>query len=757
MKKRTFLLGAVIFTGALGIGWSLRAPRGRLMPDGGPLAARAGETVFNGWVKITQDDRVIVQVPKSEMGQGILTSLALVLADEMDADWSRVSTEHPPLDPIYNNLATLVDGLPFHPDDRGWIKRSAGWMTAKLMREIGVQMTGGSSSIKDLWLPMREAGATARALLVGAAARRWKVPQDECRVHAGEVSHANSAQKARFGELAVEAAALPLPERVTLKTPDQFKLIGRETPRLERVAKSRGQASFGIDVRLPGMLYASVRMCPTLGGRARSFEGSAAQALPGVKKVVSFDGLHGGTGCVAVLAQTPWQAMKGVEAVKIDWDHGPVAGFDSAEALNRMAQALQPDSGFGYHEVGDVQTALKGAARTLEAEYRAPWLAHMTMEPMNCTVQIREGKATVWAPTQVPGLARMAVHRATGLDTSAIDVRVQLLGGGFGRRLEVDFIAQAAAIAQHGEGAPVQTFWNRAEDTQHDFYRPAAVARFKAGFDAQGALVAWHNVSIGQSIVHQVLRRLFGAAGMGPDKTTSEGAFDQAYEWPAARIAHEITDLPVPVGFWRAVGHSHQAFFKEGFIDECAASAKADPVAFREALLKQHPRHAAVLRKAAQMAQWGTPRPAGPGGEPRAVGVALHQSFGSIVAQVAEVSLSADKRIRVHRVWCAVDCGTPVNPTGIRQQMESGVIYGLSAALFGGVSIEKGQVRQSNFHDMPALRFDESPQIFTEILPSTEHPEGMGEPGLPPIAPAVANAVFALNGQRLRSLPLQLA
>jgi isoquinoline 1-oxidoreductase beta subunit len=381
----------------------------------------------------------------------------------------------------------------------------------------------------------------------------------------------------------------------------------------------------------------------------------------------------------------------------------------------------------------------------------------MTMEPTNCTVQIDQGRATVWAPTQVPGLARMAVHQTTGLDDSAIDIRVQWLGGGFGRRLDVDFIAQAAAIAQHAGGLPVQTFWTRAEDTQHDFYRPAAVSRFKAGLDAKGAVVAWQNTSIGQSIVHQVVGRLFGLPAVGPDKTSSEGAYDQAYEWPAARIAHQIVDLPVPVGFWRSVGHSHQAFFKESFLDECAAAARIDPVACRAALLKSHPRHLAVLRKVSAMAQWGRKLTPGADGLPRALGVALHQSFGSIVGQVAEVSVDANKRIRVHRVWCAVDCGTAVNPAGVRQQVESSVIFGLTAALYGGVTIIKGQVQQSNFHDMPALRFEESPVIHTEIMPSTAHPEGMGEPATPPIAPAVANALFALTGQRLRTLPLALA
>jgi len=409
-----------------------------------------------------------------------------------------------------------------------------------------------------------------------------------------------------------------------------------------------------------------------------------------------------------------------------------------------------------------VNAALKAAVKTITAEYRAPYLAHFTLEPQNCTVHVKDGRAAVWAPTQVPGLARSAVATVLGLDDDTVDINVTLLGGGFGRRLDVDFIAQAADVArQVGGGVPVQTFWSRAQDTQHDFYRPAAVSRFKAGFDAAGELTAVHNVSIGQAIVPQALSRLFGIpaglADAGPDKTTSEGSFDQPYEWPNARIGHVAVDLPVPVGFWRAVGHSHQAFFKESFVDEAAHAAGQDPLAFRAALLQKHPRHLAVLHAAAQAAGWGQPLPPAADGATVARGIALHHSFGSVVAQVAEVSVGPDKTIRVHRVFCAVDCGTPINPGLIAQQMESGIVFGLSAALYGAVTIDKGRVQQSNFHDQPVLRIDACPVIQTLVMPSSEPPEGVGEPGTPPIAPAVANALFALTGQRLRSLPLKLA
>ena len=768
MRRRHFFLGTLAVGTSLVVGWSLLPARQRLKTRQ-PLATGPGEQAFNGWLIISADDHVQVVCPKSEMGQGVHTGLAMLLADELDADWARVQVAAAPIDPIYNNLATVVDGLPFHPDAHGAVQRAAAWLTTKTMREVGVMLTGGSSSLKDLWLPMRQAGASARAMLVTAAAQRWGVPASEVQAAGGVLRHA-SGKSARYGELAAAAAALPLVLDAPLKSPERFTLIGQATPRLEAASKTDGSARFGLDVRLPGMLYASMRMCPTLGGRLASFDAKAALASPGVKQVLAVAGQHGGTAGVAVLATSPWRALKALDTVNVVWDEAvPAAGFDSAAALDALARTLDSSQGFGFYSTGDVDAALKSAAKTLKAEYRAPYLAHFTLEPQNCTVQIEGGRATVWAPTQVPDVARSAVARVLGLDASAVQINVTLLGGGFGRRLEVDFIAQAAAVAKEVAAstgsAIVQTFWSREEDTRHDFYRPAAVARFQAGFDAQGRLTAWHNVSAGQAIVPQVMQRTFGLpaamAGASPDKTTSEGAFDQPYEWPNARIGHETVDLPVPVGFWRSVGHSHQAFFKESFVDEAAHAVAQDPLAFRAALLQRHPRHLAVLQAAARLAGWGTPLPPAPDGAPQARGVALHQSFGSIVAQVAEVSIGPDtgsgRTIRVHRVFCAIDCGTPVNPNLIRQQMEGGVVFGLSAALHGEITIAKGRVQQSNFHDQPVLRMADCPQVDTTILPSTAHPEGVGEPGTPPIAPAVANAVFALTGQRLRSLPLRLA
>ena len=758
MKRRTWLLGGAGAAGALVVGWSLLPPRQRLNTTQ-PLPVRDGQFALNGWVKIGADDSVGVVICKSEMGQGVLTGLAMLAAEELDADWSRVHVEAAPIDKIYNNVAVMVDGLPFHPDNHGSVKAVAGWMTAKAMREIGSMVTGGSTSIKDLWLPMREAGATARAMLIGAAAQQWKLPAAECSAANNKVLHP-SGRNASFGELAALAAKQPVPGKVALKDPAKFKLIGQPLPRIEVASKTDGSARFGIDVRPAGLKFAAVKMCPTLGGKVVRFDGAAATKMPGVKNVLSFDGHNGGTGGVAVIADTWFQASRAVAQVNAEWDHGPAAGMSNELVYAELAKTLDKDDGFGYYSEGDVEAALKAAAKTIHAEYRAPYLAHATLEPMNCTVQFKDGKATVWASTQVPGIARDAVAKVLGIDAENIDVQVQLLGGGFGRRLEVDFIAQAAAIARDSRdanGVPVQTIWSREQDMTHDFFRPACVSRFTAGFDGAGKLTAWRNASAGQAIIPNVMKRAFGVPIIGPDKTTSEGAFDQPYEWPNARIGHAIVDLPVPIGFWRAVGHSHQAFFKESFLDEAAAAAGREPVGFRRALLRKHPRHLAVLERAAELSRWGTPPPPAPDGAQVARGIALHQSFGSIVAQVAEVSVAPDKTIRVHRVVCVIDCGQVVNPSLVKQQMESAIVFGLSAALYSEVKIDKGQVKQSNFHDYPVLRMTECPLIETDIMASREHPEGVGEPGTPPIAPAVANALFALTGQRLRSLPLKLA
>ncbi|SIT46804.1 Aerobic-type carbon monoxide dehydrogenase, large subunit CoxL/CutL-like protein [Paraburkholderia ribeironis] len=755
LKRRTFLLGGASAVGALLVGWSVWPPRERLNTST-PLPTQGSQTALNGWVKIAADNSVTIMMCKAEMGQGVHTGLAMLLAEELDADWSQVRVEEAPIDRIYNSVQAIVDDLPFRPDDEGVVKRATVWLTRKAVREAGTMMTGGSSSINDLYTPMREAGASARAMLISAAAAQWHVPPGECRAESGYVLHA-SGHRASFGELSSLAAQQALPRKVTLKDPADFKLIGRPLHRLEAASKINGTARFGIDALPDGLIYASVVMCPTLGGTVAAFDATPAQTMRGFIKALVVAPYSGGTGGVAVIADNPFRAMNAVEAIKVDWRHGPAASVSSADVDRRLAQALEARDGHAYFSRGDVDVAMSRAAHTISAEYHAAYLAHGAVEPLNCTVQVADGAATVWVSTQMPGLAQHHVAKVLDLDVDKVDVQSQLLGGAFGRRLELDFIAQAAAIARESGGRPVQTIWSRAEDFTHDFYRPACVARLEAGLDEDGKLVAWHSESAGQAIVPEALARYYGVPRIPIDKTTCEGAFDQPYEWPAARVAHKIVELPVPVGFWRSVGHSHQAFFTECFTDELAVAAGRDPIAFRAALLAQHPRHLAVLQRVAVLSDWAHSLSKAADGAPRARGVALHEAFGSVVAQVAEVSLGPNKQIRVHRVVCVIDCGLPVNPNLIRQQMEGGIVFGLSAALQDEITIVNGQVQQKNFTDFPVVRINDCPVIETDIMPSQMHPQGVGEPGVPPIAPAVANALFALTGQRLRTLPLRVA
>ncbi|MFM0608485.1 molybdopterin-dependent oxidoreductase [Paraburkholderia sediminicola] len=755
LKRRTFLLGGAGALGALLVGWSVLPP-GQRLTTSTPLPAEGNQVALNGWVKIAADNSVTIMMCKAEMGQGIHTGLAMLLAEELDADWSQVRVENSPIDKIYNSVQNIVDDLPFRPDDDSAVKRATVWMTRKLVRDAGTMMTGGSSSMNDLWTPMREAGASARAMLIGAAAGQWKVPPGECRTEGGHVLHA-SGHKASFGELSTMAAQQPLPRKVVLKDPADFKLIGKPMRRIEAASKINGTARFGIDALPDGLIYASVVMCPTLGGTVAHFDASPATKMPGFIKAFALAPYAGGSGAVAVIADNPFRAMNAVSAINVVWNDGPAATLSSASVDARLAKALDDSDGHAYYHRGDVDAALSGAARTLTAEYHAPYLAHGAVEPVNCTVQVADGAATVWVSTQMPALARQHVAKVLDIDADKVDVQTQLLGGAFGRRLELDFIAQAAAIAREGGGRPVQTIWSRAQDFTHDFYRPACVSRLKAGFDKDNKLVAWHATSASQAIVPESLVRYYGMPRIPIDKTTCEGAFDQPYEWPTARVAHKIVELPVPVGFWRSVGHSHQAFFTEGFTDELAVAITQDPITFRAALLVQHPRHLAVLRRVAALSDWGHPIARAADGTKRARGVALHEAFGSVVAQVVEVSVGPNKQIRVHRVVCVIDCGLPVNPNLIRQQMESGIVFGLSTALQDEITINGGQVTQKNFVDFPVVRMNDCPVIETDIMPSQMHPQGVGELGVPPVAPAVANAVFALTGQRLRALPLRLA
>ena len=762
MKRRTLLLSGLGAGAALVVGWGVLPARSR-QGRADTLPVADGEVGLNGWIKIADDGSVRLAMNRSEMGQGVHTALAMLVAEELDVSLAKVVLIPAGPDALYGNVAMFVGSLPFHPSDgepgqETRTVKAGQWIVSKFARELGINATGGSSSVVDAWDVLRLAAATARAQLLGAASLEWKLPAAELSVKDGVISHASGSQ-GHYGLFAKAAAATP-PGEVRLKDAKEWTLIGTAAPRIDLQGKVDGSAQFGIDVRLPNQLYAVVRHCPMLGGSPGAVNSEAAMKLPGVERVVRLGSFGGSTAALAVVGSTYWHAKQGAQALQVTWQAPPAGVLDSAaiaQALERRARdAAQAAGGFAFHSRGDVKAAARGAARQFEQVYRAPYLAHVTMEPINCTARVLGGTVEVWAPTQMPGPARAIAARAAGVHEDAVTLHLTYLGGGFGRRLDLDFIGQAVRIAMETDGRPVQLVWPREEDIGHDFYRPAGVAVMQASLDAQGLPTGLQITSAGDAITPRWIERgmpaLAGPVDL-PDKTVSEGLFDLPYGVPNQRMAHVATRSGVPVGFWRSVGHSHNAFFSESFIDELAFEAKQDPVAFRLALLKEAPRHAAVLKLAAEKAQWpgfGPERSLPPG---VARGVALHESFGSIVAQVVEVALEGGQP-RVRRVVCAADVGTVVNPGIVAQQMESGVIFGLSAALYGRIDIEGSVVRQRNFPDHPVVKMAGSPRVETHLVPSTRPPGGVGEPGTPPIAPAVANALFVLTGQRLRALPL---
>ncbi|MDO9360556.1 MAG: molybdopterin-dependent oxidoreductase [Polaromonas sp.] len=757
MKRRTWLFSAAGTAGALVIGWGALPPRartgsGRLWP---PVD---GEVALNGWIKILADGSVVLAMPRSEMGQGVHTALPMLAAEELDVPLSRIRIEQAGVDRIFGNVAMLVAGLPFHPleagqDERPLKIRAGEWMVGKLASELGINATGGSSSVADAWNVLRIAAATARASLLGAASLQWRLPVAEFTVNDGVISHALSGKSGHYGELARFAAATP-PGKVRLKERAEWKVIGKSAPRRDIPGKADGSARFGLDVRLPGMVYAAVRMCPMLGGSPGFIDRAAALARPGVERVVLLPAHAGSTAGFAVVAKSWWQAQQAAQAVTVDWRQRPAGALDSRRIQQSLDAALQGGEGFAFYEKGDLSQAEGAASGHVEALYRAPYLAHATLEPMNCTAHVKEGRVLLWVPTQVPPMCADIAARIAGVPVENVQVEVTLLGGGFGRRLEVDFVAQAVRIAMDCGGRPVQLIWSREEDATHDFYRPMQVARLQASLDGEGRVSALRIKSAGDAITPRWIERgLPGLAGPVdiPDKTTAEGLFDLPYAIPHQHMAHVATRSGVPVGFWRSVGHSHNAFFSESFIDELAFETRQDPLSFRRELLRDAPRHLAVLDLAAERAGWGKPLPVG-----QARGLALHESFGSIVAQVMVMSLR-EGRPRVHQVVCAIDCGTVVNPGIVAQQMESAVVFGLTAALYGVVDIHEGVVQQTNFPAQTMLRLADTPHVSTYMVTSERPPCGVGEPGVPPVAAALANALFALTGRRVRELPIASA
>jgi len=709
-SRRNFLKASLLAGGGLILGVHIPGL------NGSAKAAQQGISTFvpNAFLRIAKDGSVTVIGNHSEMGQGAYTSGAMTIAEELDADWTKIRVEPAPVDPAYN-----------HPI-------------------YGVQITGGSTSTWSEWDRLRKAGAAARQMLLAAAAQTWNVDPSTCRTGNVHVIHASSQRRLSYGELVEKASTLTPPQHVALKNPKDFKIIGKAIKRLDTPDKTNGKAVFGLDVNVPGMLVAVVARPPVFGGQLKNFNADKAKAVPGVRYVVEIE--RG----VAVVADGFWPAKLGREALEIVWDEGPRASLDSRTQREEYA-GLAKKTGVVAKNEGEAVSALSKASKKLEAIYDLPYLAHATMEPMNCVADVRADSCEIWVGTQFQSGDRDAAARDTGLKPEQVKLHTTLLGGGFGRRSPLDshVVREAVQISKTVK-VPVKVVWTREDDMRGGYYRPRAYHTVSAGLDGNGKPVAWQQRIVCQSIF---VGTPFEPAVVknGVEETAVEGAADLPYDIPNLLLEWHQAPDGVPVFILRSVGHSHTAFVVETFVDELAHSAGKDPFEFRRALLDKHPRHKRVLEFVAEKAGWGKALSNG-----RGRGLAVHESFGSYVAQVAEVSISKDRGLRVHRVVCAVDCGPVVKPNIVRAQMEGGIVFGLTAALYGEITFEKGRVRQGNFHDYPMLRMHEMPQIEVHIVPSEDKMGGAGEVGVPPVAPAVANAVFALTSKRIRRLPIRM-
>ncbi|MGA2879706.1 MAG: xanthine dehydrogenase family protein molybdopterin-binding subunit [Bryobacteraceae bacterium] len=690
LNRRSFLKAGAATAGGLFLAFHL--------PESEKLdAATTSSTRLNAFIHIGSDDIVTFEIHKSEMGQGPMTSLSQLLAEELDCDWKQVRTEFAPVDPAYGPL----------------------------------QGTFGSMSIRTSWDPLRKAGASARGMLLEAAAQKWGVAKSQLRTENGKVINTSNNASLSYGSLADAAGKLTPPAKVALKDPKDFRLIGTSPKRLDTPLKVNGSAGFGIDARRPGMLYAVVARCPVFGGKVASFDDTKAKAVPGVKQVVQI------TRGVAVVADNTWSAMEGRRALQVQYDEGKNANLSSA-SIRELFVNLAAKPGAVARNDGDVNAAMASGAKTFQAVYEVPYLSHAPMEPMNCTADVRPDSCEVWVSTQIQTAAMGAAAKITGLSPNKIQIHTMFLGGGFGRRGGDDFVSEAVEISK-AIGKPVKLTWSREDDMQHDLYRPASYTKFAAAVDKDGWPVAWDA---------RVVCPSFGGLRNGVDRTSVEGIVDLEYAIPNFHVDYHPPGVDIPTTYWRSVGFSQNTFFSESFLDELAVAAGKDPLEFRRRLLAKSPRLLGVLELAAEKAGWGKQLPAG-----HARGIAVVNNIGSYNAQVAEVSVEQGK-LRVHKVVCAVDCGHVINPAGVEQQIQSGIVYGLSATLKGAITIEHGRVVQGNFNHYDVLRINEMPVVEVYIVPSQAAPGGIGEASTPSIVPAVANAVFAATGKRLRKLPI---
>jgi len=705
--RREFLKVGVAATGGLLL--SLSVPVA-MRPAG---AADGARQIFapDAFIRIDRQGIVTLVMPMVEMGQGTYTSLPMLLAEELEVPLEQVRLEHAPAnDKLYSNAI------------------------------LHVQTTGLSTSVRAFWTPMRQAGAVARTLLIAAAARQWQIEPDRCHARRGRVFETGSQRSFGYGQLVETAATLPVPaaDKVALKNPRDFRLIGSPAHRLDTPDKTNGTAKFGIDVQVPGMRVATLAQCPTFGGKVASVNESAALAVNGVHQVVRLDNV------VAVVADHMAAAKKGLAAAAIRWDNGPNANVSTTDVIRQLEEASR-QTGVVARNEGNAERALSNAHQRIDAIYHAPFLAHATMEPMNCTVHVRKDGCDIWVGTQAPTLTQDLVAKLTGLPRESIQIHNHLVGGGFGRRLEADGSVLATRIAQHVNG-PLKVMWTREEDIQHDMYRPYYVDRLSAALDPKGNPVAWTHRVVGPSIVARYLPPLFTN---GLDFDAIEGAAQPPYAFPNIHVDYVRVEPPgIPTAFWRGVGATHNVFVVETFMDALAHAANRDPVEFRKPLLIHNPRALRVLLMAAEKSGWGMPLPKGQGR-----GISLQSAFGSYLAQVAEVEVDPKGALRVRRLVTAVDCGMVVNPNTVAAQMEGGSLFGLTAALYGSITLRGGRVEQSNFHDYRPIRINEAPVVETHIVPSVEAPGGIGEAGTAIVAPAVANAIFAASGRRIRTLP----
>jgi isoquinoline 1-oxidoreductase subunit beta len=700
LTRRTLLKGSLA-TGALVIGFPLVARRA--------AAQTPGVFAPNQWLSIDRDGVVTIVNSVPEMGQGSLTTTPMIIADELDTSLDKVKVRQAPANPaLYANPVTKS------------------------------QSYGGSRGVRDHIDMWRKSAAAAREMLKQAAANEWGVPVESVETEPDTVIHRPSGRRMPYGQLVDKAQALPVPQNPKLKTPDQFRYIGKMVKRRDTPEKVTGKAIYGMDVQLPGMLVASIERCPVIGGKAKSFDATATKQIKGVKDVVQV------SNGVAVVADTFWTALKGRRALKVEWDEGALAQV-SSPMIKAEYERLSKQPGQVARNDGDASAALGAGGRVVEAVYQVPFLEHACMEPMNATAQVTAEQCTIWAPTQSPGGAQATGTRLTGLPPAKVVVNTTLLGGGFGRRGNQDFVVDAVEVAKTTKGVPVKVMWTREDDITHGFYRPATYNVFRAALDASGTPTAWLT-----RVVAPGLRIQRGMTKAGEiDEAAVEALRNMPYDIPNLRIEFTNKDYGIPLGFWRSVGASQNGFIVEGFVDELAHAAKKDPVEFRKALLGKSPRHKAVLELVAQKANWGAPLPAG-----QARGCAVVYSYESYAATVAEVSVAPDGAVRVHRLVCGIDAGLAINPDQVKAQMEGGAVYALTAMYYGLITVDKGRVQQSNFHDYKMLRINEMPVVEVHILDSGQKVGGLGEPGVPSVAPAVCNAIYALTGKRLRSLPI---